>query len=251
MEAFLKSVWEKKSWIVTTAFLLFTLNAAPETFIKIKQLYEKQLEFSLEMKDTGPESQRQLRLIDLYRESMLNIDPMLTFYKSNFEGKNSIPSEQIKLGIELAKTISNIQRTKLAEASEIRLSCQACRDLQSKLVSGIGYNLELTTAFLEAFKNEKNSQDKLNTAYAVNMHKNLSIASTVIPAFTQETRKTTIEFEKNIADLKLMSIYSYQLFAYFIYMFIFAACAFVAYIKFRLTSRTAKKDQMLPQKSPH
>ena len=246
MEAFLKSVWEKKLWIVATTILLYTLNAVPDTFIKIKQLYEKQLSFLLQLEDSGPEAQRQLHLINLYSESTLNIGPMLTFYKSDFEGKEFIPTEQTQLGIELARKISDIQRIKLAEASEIRLSCQACRDLQSKLVSGIGYNLELTTAFLEAFQNKEDAQAKLNTAYAVNMHKNQSIASTVIPAFTNEMNKQSIEFEKSIADLKLTEIYFWQIIACLVYICLFAAYAFWSYIKFRLRSRTAEKDQLLP-----
>lgn len=246
MEAFLTSVWEKKLWIVATTIFIFCLGATPEVYLNIKNLYDKQLAFSMELADSGPESKRQLRLLDLYKESMVTIEPMLSLYKDEFENKRTLDPAKIKLGIELANTVSNVQRIKIAEASEIRLSCEACRDLQGRLVSGMGYNLELTAAFLKVFQSKKGAQDLLNTTFAVSMHKNLSIALTVIPALTNESSKKVIEFEKGIADLKLLDLYIWQFIIYIGYMLIFSFAALLASIRFYFRSRQLEKAQLLP-----
>jgi hypothetical protein len=251
MESFLKKIWDSKVWIIATMMLTFCASEISSSFSELRSIWSTQLDFSVVVNDLDKEKHRQNQVLDLYKKSINDLEPLLDFYQSKAHPSSFVAPEEQRTGKQYADSTRERLRVHYAALQGIRLSCVECRELQSELLVGIGLCIDLAEGFVTFFNapNEDAARSKIINLYNENMSRNLSIAATVIPAFTLELNKAIAELLKNIEELGRAKRLGYIITLCAIYVLIFFVVAIWQYLKHRKSSESAHKDKSCPNNS--
>lgn len=248
MESFLQKAWNSKVWILATMFLTLCANTISSSLSELEDIWREQLDFSLTVNDIGAELSRQNQVLDLYQVSIGDLAPLLDFYYSNIMGSREIAAEEQSIGHQYSVRTLERLRQHQATLEGIRLSCVNCRELQNELFVGVSLSVDIAMEFVNYFKspNSYGASDRLASLYNQNMSKNLSIAETVIPAFTRELNRIEVEFSKNIAVLHRAEHLSFVIFICLIYIVVFSVVAIWKFLKFRKRANELGTQHDLP-----
>lgn len=235
MESFLQKIWESKVWVIATMVLTFCVSEISYSFSELQRIEREQLEFSLIVHDLGKEQDRQNHVLDLYESSANDLKPLLDFYESKINPSSFVAPEEQQIGKQYAARTWERLRMHYAALQGIRLSCVECRELRNELLVGVGLCVDLAQGFVTYFDspNAEGARNKIVSLHNENMSRNLNIAATVIPAFTRELDKVSIEFSKNIEEIRRVGRLGYIITLCAMYVVMFFFFATWQYVKYR------------------
>lgn len=228
--------------------LTFCLSEISSSFSELQSIRREQLEFSLIVQDIDKEQARQSQVLDLYEKSINDLKPLLDFYKSKLSPSSLVVPEEQRIGKQYAARTLERLRVHYAALQGIRLSCLECRELQNELLVGVSLCVDLAQGFVTYFEtpNAEGARNKIESIHNENMSRNHSIAATVIPAFTRESDKVSIEFLKNIEEVRRAGRLGYIITFCILYVVMFFFVATWQFWKYRKSFAKSAQCQELP-----
>ena len=234
MEDFLDKVWERKLWVLSTSIALFCLNFVFTNSFSIKDGYlNSHQKFVSYFQDIHAEQARQLKVIDLYRDSVNELDSVLQYYRAIYvkhrDAKVSVA--EFQQGVDVSKfAISNIEN-KVEALNGIHLADERYKELQAKIVDAMKRLVDILHA-TESYFQSKGSESKsklVSDKYNLVMNYNLSIAESVIPAFSKVAYAEIHDIQRDISNLQNITIKSWFWITCILYIFFFLAVTFYKY----------------------
>ncbi|MBU1418349.1 MAG: hypothetical protein KKI15_07670 [Proteobacteria bacterium] len=245
IEVFLNKIWERKLWIITASFALFSINYIATNYNPLRAEYLTHLQRIQSVEGMEEEQHRQRLVIELYQVAINDLKPLLDTYRGHQSSSATLINEDsIKKALELSlKTRGRIDMH-LSKSSGILLLGKDYQELHKRLLSGMAQLTALINDIEGFYKFSKNNESKQIVANRYNqvMHNNLSISESVIPGFSKVAIAETHAMQENMVKLEQLYMNVYFGLFCFLYLVIFLVVSIVKYVRHRNTCKVATDD---------